>query len=442
MHSIESFQTNILKKSIKFIDQSLKKNIDIGTSPLCFLTPWATSPGKFKLDLIMKKKIEFKSIFKNILNISKNHDLNVFFNKNMKTNNNFDIIVSYATKKNFDSRGNYFDNYFDLGFNHKRIVWLLISLDNYVPSNIQKNIYIISKNKNQSLSFFYLIKKILKLIYKSKLNKNFLIHYCWYEYDFAEKISNIFVELFSTNKIKNVIFNYECIPFQNKLLKTIKKINKNIKTIGYLHCAPWPLQTDLIYRKFLLDILLVSGEDQKKVLKEYLGWKNVDIRVIPSLRFKKKKSKEFNGFIFIPYNLKSINNYVERFEEFIKTCRFNLSNLKVRIHPLNQNSKTHRVLKEKFDKLLRKYAKHFEKKNSNISIFFGSATGVCVQALEEGNKIIHFPDNEIDVFSNKIWKNIKINSIQNNIFSYEIKNFNKIFYTSYENNRFKKYVPI
>ena len=84
MCSIESFQTNILKKSIKFIDQSFKNNIDPGLSPLCFLTPWATSPGKFKLDSIMKKKIEIKSIFKNILNISKNHDLNVFFNKNIK----------------------------------------------------------------------------------------------------------------------------------------------------------------------------------------------------------------------------------------------------------------------------------------------------------------------------------------------------------------------
>ena len=328
MCSIESFQTNILKKSIKFIDQSFKNNIDPGLSPLCFLTPWATSPGKFKLDSIMKKKIEIKSIFKNILNISKNHDLNVFFNKNIKKNNNFDVIVSYATKKSFDSNGNYFDNYFDLGFNHKNVVWLLISLDNYVPNNIQNNVYIISKNKNQSFSFFYLIRKILKLIYKSKLNKNFLIHYCWYEYDFAEKVSDIFVELFSMSKIKNVILNYECIPFQNKLLKTIKKINKNIKTIGYLHCAPWPLQTDLIYRKFLLDILLVSGQDQKKVLKEYLKWKNVDIRVIPSLRFKKKKSKEFNGFIFIPYNLKPINNYIERFEKFIISYKFNLSNLK------------------------------------------------------------------------------------------------------------------
>lgn len=65
-----------------------------------------------------------------------------------------------------------------------------------------------------------------------------------------------------------------------------------------------------------------------------------------------------------------------------------------------------------------------------------------MQALEEGNKIIHFPDNEIDVFSNKIWKNIKIEIIQNNVFLYEIKNFNKIFYTNFENNRFKKYVPI
>jgi hypothetical protein len=442
MKNIGSFQKNILKKSIKFIDRTFKNNIDIGTSPLCFLTPWATSPGKFKLDLIMKKKIELKSIFKNILNISKNHDLDVFFNRNIKKKNNFDIIVSYVTKKNFDNRGNYFDNYFNLGFNHRKFVWLLISLDNYLPTNIQENIYIIAKNKNQSSSFLYLVKKILKLIYKSRLNKNFLIHYCWYEYDFAEKVSNIFFKLFSMNKIKNVIFNYECIPFQNKLLTTIKKINKNIKTIGYLHCAPWPLQTDLIYRGFLLDTLLVSGEDQKKVLKKYLGWKDIDIRVIPSLRFKKRKFKEFNGFIFIPFDLKSSNDYVERFEKFIKTSSFNLSNLKVRIHPLNQNSKTHLALKIEFDKLLKKHTKYFEKKNSNISIFFGSATGVCIQALEEGNKIIHFPDNEIDAFSNKIWRNIKINSIKNNVFLYEIKKFNKIFYRNFENNRFKKYVPI
>ena len=35
----------------------------------------------------------------------------------------------------------------------------------------------------------------------------------------------------------------------------------------------------------------------------------------------------------------------------------------------------------------------------NLSFFFGSATGVCIQALEEGTKIIHFPDDKIDIFS-------------------------------------------
>ena len=126
----------------------------------------------------------------------------------------------------------------------------------------------------------------------------------------------------------------------------------------------------------------------------------------------------------------------------MKTHRFNFYNLKVRIHPLNKNSKIHIDLKEKFDQLLKKYTVNFGKKNSNFSIFFGSATGVCVQALEEGTKIIHFPDNEIDVFSNKIWRNITVNTIQNKVFLYKIKKFNKFFFTNTENNKFNKYVPI
>ena len=37
------------------------------------------------------------------------------------------------------------------------------------------------------------------------------------------------------------------------------------------------------------------------------------------------------------------------------------------------------------------------------SIIFGNASGVCIQALEEGNRVIHFPDdNNLDTFSNKI----------------------------------------
>ena len=52
-----------------------------------------------------------------------------------------------------------------------------------------------------------------------------------------------------------------------------KKLFRNVKTFGYLHCAPWPLQLDLIYKNQPLDNLIVSGSQQKKVLKNFLDGK-------------------------------------------------------------------------------------------------------------------------------------------------------------------------
>ena len=188
-----------------------------------------------------------------------------------------------------------------------------------------------------------------------------------------------------------------------------KKKNKTTKVLGYLHCAPWPLQTDLIFRDFFIDTLFVSSKNQKIVLEKYLKWNKNKIKVIPSLRFTKNKKKEFNNFIFLPYNLKSYNNYYERFKNFIyKNPKINLSKFKIRIHPLNKNSQLHQNLKFRFEKLLTQNRNKSISQFKNISIFFGSATGVCVQALEEGTKIIHFPDNEADVFSDKIWSQIKV----------------------------------
>ena len=44
--------------------------------------------------------------------------------------------------------------------------------------------------------------------------------------------------------------------------------------------------------------------------------------------------------------------------------------------------------------------------------YFGSTTGITIQTLEYGVKIYHIPDNEnIDIFSDKIWPNIKVKNI-------------------------------
>ena len=113
----------------------------------------------------------------------------------------------------------------------------------------------------------------------------------------------------------------------------------------------------------------------------------------------------------------------------------------VRVHPLNQKSKKHIKFKIECNRILSKYLKKKNSKtNSKYSIFFGSATGVCIQALEEDTRIIHFPNNEvIDVFSNEFWPSLEIKKIGEKIYEYKIKQKQKTFIVKNEKNKFNKY---
>ena len=87
--------------------------------------------------------------------------------------------------------------------------------------------------------------------------------------------------------------------------------------------------------------------------------------------------------------------------------------------------------------------KIFKKKRykiPNYSLFFGSATGVCVQALEEGTSIIHFPHEEnLDVFSPTIWSTINTKKIGEKTYVYKLKKKNYTFLVNNEKNKFHKY---
>ena len=70
------------------------------------------------------------------------------------------------------------------------------------------------------------------------------------------------------------------------------------------------------------------------------------------------------------------------------------------------------LLKEK-----RKKAKN----NKNLSIFIGS-TGAIIEALERGTKVIQICEFPLlDVYSNDLWKNIIVNKIAKNIYTYKLK---------------------
>ena len=50
------FQEKVLRDSKAYILRE-KKNIDVSSSPLCFLTIWAETPGKYKLLDLLSIKI-------------------------------------------------------------------------------------------------------------------------------------------------------------------------------------------------------------------------------------------------------------------------------------------------------------------------------------------------------------------------------------------------
>ena len=75
--------------------------------------------------------------------------------------------------------------------------------------------------------------------------------------------------------------------FQNTIFKEIKKINSDIKLIGYLHSTQ-ALPTFLIHRYGAPDLLLVHSSAQIYHLNKYLNWPAKKLRLIPSLRYNKK----------------------------------------------------------------------------------------------------------------------------------------------------------
>lgn len=437
-------QKKILNLAKNF-NNKLKKTDNLGSNPLSYMTTWVKTPGYYNLKKLrgIKEKGKFNFFLKDILSIAKLHDLEIIGKlSSLKKNSN--LVISYSVKQNFKKNGIYYDEYFGTLTKKKNFVWILISLDNFEPKNLKDDIIIIKKKKAKSISVYYLIKNFffaLLNFFNSK-NKNF--YYLFnYHYLFSKNLNSLIENFFKNKNFKNVLINYESIPFQNNLIDTFKSMNKKAKFFCYLHCAPWPMQTEFIYKQKKIDTLILSSFDQKKVLIKYYNWPVKKIKVIPSLRFKKNIKNFYGGYLFMPFQIPDKEKLFDKIEIFLKsTAQNSLSKLKVSIHPLNRNSNTHNELRKKIMFLFKKYKSKFKNKLRNKnSIIFGNATGVCVQSLEEGNKVFHIPnDIETDVFCNKIWKNISVKQFNKYTYIYEIINKSRLFNVNNQKKKFERYI--
>tara|TARA_B110000971_G_scaffold7361_1_gene7120 strand:- start:1164 stop:2522 length:1359 start_codon:yes stop_codon:yes gene_type:complete len=327
-------------------------------------------------------------------------------------------VFTWAFRENFKRDGSLEDRYLNINTRKlKDIHWIVLYIGEKLPAKIDNNIILIQTINKKKFKPFLLLKVLL-----SNLKYLFFdYHYFLFSissHNFLAK--KIFTKLNKVIKkpINTVLFIYEAQPFQNQIIKHLKK--KNIKTLGYIHSPPLALPTNLVKKKYSPSKIFVNGIDQKKCFIK-LGWKKKEIEVIPSTRFLKVK-KNFTSQIFLPISIKSSGKILKNLEFLITNIKLDLNEFKIKNHPASIHSRKNNELVNEINKLKKKYS-HISKNSSNFknySIFLG-ASGAIIEALERGCKVIQITEIPIlDFYSKYFWNSIKSKKINENIFTYSL----------------------
>ena len=130
----------------------------------------------------------------------------------------------------------------------------MIYLDDNLPSKVDKNILLIFRKKRKFPDFLYLLKYFFQMLIHTNFNFKKFYHTLSNQSCFAFQNYNILKDFIFSKKIKKILFPYEGQPFQNMIISKIKKKNRGIKSIGYIHYTH-PFQLEIINRKGSPDII-------------------------------------------------------------------------------------------------------------------------------------------------------------------------------------------
>ena len=436
LEEIGEKQLNLIEKSKIFISEGNEKKRNLVEDPNFFLTCWSETIGNLKLKKFLNEKINFffkmKIFLKEFYLQVKISKVEVIENLNPKIKFK-NLVITYCLDGDFDSNGDYHDRYFSMSSSKNlNTLWILILNDEKVkiPNKIDANLLILKRNYRPHLiSIILMLKLILILLWKSKLifiSREFLNMTSKSYFD--NIMNKEILDLINKNQIQQVLMPYEGHPQQHRVFNSVKQLDKKIKTIGYMHTVLPCLPTDYIRREGFPEKILVNGQNQKKILNNYLGWDNSQVEAITSLRYTEQNKKNFQKQIFFPYYIKNEKKIFKYFKNLILNSKPGyLPNLKVRNHPAMKYSKKHLNLKYLVETFLEKNKNRFlnNELNQNISIFIGSTASV-IEALERGINAIHICENTIfDLYHTQLWESILVNEVTTNVFSYKLKEFGK-----------------
>ena len=442
MSSIGYFQLRLIKE-IKFFFNSFKKEKnDIFRLDYFYLCPYGASKGTSRLIFFFKKFLSLKIyITATIKDIYKILRIGEFFIVNLNQNKKYNLIVfNWGELNNFDHQGNFHDKHFNVSSSKcPNVLWVIIYLNNKIPKKIGKNITLICNFKQ-----FFNIKIILKIIFFTIFKKkNF--RFFNQEFSYLTLLSNFFLKNtrnFINKNTQKVLMPYEGQPFQNAIFNKIHTYNKKIMTVGYVHSFPSGLPSNYIKRFGCPKKIIVAGEAQKLCFIKYLGWKKKEIQVLPSSRYLKVNKNRMKNSIYLPINFTNNNLIISSLKEIMMKQNIDLCKHKIKIHPHCLNSKKHQNLLLDIKSKIKNLNSSKELKKKDTSVFIG-ATASVIEALERGVDVYHICEiPEIEAYDEKVWKYLKSERINKNIFKYRIEKKNKLINFGKSLNLYKSYFSI
>ena len=436
---IEKKQFYLLNKAKKYIKSLKNKNIDTSKSSFCYLNTYSPTPGYAKVMSWLNKKKFIKDyillIFNHIFSISRYSKFILINNKNQKFKN---ILITWGKKADFIN-GIFYDKFTNSRSNqYKKTIIFLIYLDDILPKKIPENVIILYNKKKFDFRFF--LKLFLKTIFKNSFSLKKFFHYFSSQTVFAEIVNTKLFSIISKNKISKIILPYEGQPFQNYVLKNLKKKNKKIITIGFIHSMIPALPLNFIKRDGSPDLIYLSGVSQKNLFLKYLDWKSKDIKIIDSIRIKRKMMKfQFNAIFFAMHLSKNLK-ILQELEKFLNCQKkYSLPHLAIKKHPQMLKSKEQLILENKIRQLFIYYKDKFNLNSKKNYSFHIGPTSAFIQYLENKKHAIHFTMlPELDLYTKRMWKKITPIKLNSYSFSYKLVEKQKILKLSnYNFNIFK-----
>jgi|ETNmetMinimDraft_11_1059920.scaffolds.fasta_scaffold20833_1 hypothetical protein len=428
--SVGEKQIQLIDYVKNFLKNLESSNIKPNLSSICYFTSWAETPGYARLKLRLNGwsyLLKFCTILlKNCLSIATHTSYIEISNPSLLGKRDI-LVLSWCFKKNFQPDGSLQDRYFlenskDLPNSH----WLLVSMDGYVPPNLNNNITIIKKKRSIfKYNFFSFAKILIRTIFYYRFSLKKIFHYLYFHSHFAKQISSIVKKELKKNNYKIFLLPYEAQPFQLTAILEAKKFNKEIKTIGYIHTVLTPNPCDYIHRLGSPDLLMVHGESNLEILKSKLDWPKNKLVLTQSFRYRLDKNRSLSQLIFTPYTIHNSKIFLNEFKKLlIKSPVNSFPNFDIKIHPPMSwlQEVKHFIFRKKLKKLMEIYKDRFSNTpiNKNIAIFFG-VTAAIFEALETGIDVIHVcSDPVFDSHSAQIWPNLKVEQLSKNVFSYTL----------------------